>query len=513
MVIRKPRIGRASETGFATLCSDAGVVAQAVTEDENGWDYLVEISNAGYTGPADEQPAWKTIYVQVKSTTNDRPIIPELTLSNARKMAQHPSAWFLVLYHRPKSGPPRIYARHVWTEFIERALREVKRADVKGKKLNKHRLNITLNSEDDHGQGIDLIEWMERVVHSYEPNYSHKKEKIYTTTGREKGYGKAKVKISAGSQVDLDKTMLGIGNVAIESFEFVPERFGIIDSRNILSLKGGLLSLEQIHLPFGIIKFRKPGSIETISCSGKVYFNPLNNAELILRIQASYVQLLLRRDGNQIFTFRLEEDVDYNLKEYSDFARINSWIYSFGVEVSILLDGKTVAKGTLKGTSTRSDDWLELSDATMKWNILTGETLRLLPADYESITRNVVMMHQCVTSHHLAVEAKYKNEHFLNAKKIVYTCGIDIGGQCLQILMERKTKSIIQNDDNIRLVFGEGVLIDILSGSNLYINEEKFSEIIDSYNETVVGIYDVVAQLIKYKTEFKYYIHVPDESS
>lgn len=166
---RKPRVDKASERKFANLCSNAGILCQFVTEDETGWDCLVEFPPEGHVGPAESQPGGKRCYVQIKSRVQPA-AQTEVTLSNARKMVQDFAPWFIVLFHEPKAGGQEIYAKHVWQDLITDSLKRIRLSDTNGEVLHRKRMTITFEESDRHTD--DLCAWMEKVIDEMGRHYA-----------------------------------------------------------------------------------------------------------------------------------------------------------------------------------------------------------------------------------------------------------------------------------------------------------------------------------------------------
>ena len=111
------RLARYAETSFASLCALGGALCHESQEDENGWDYHVELPEDESIGPADTAPPGKHAYIQVKSTRNAR-LSCSVKLSNALKAARSRDPWFVVLMV-DAAPQPKIYAVHIWTETMK----------------------------------------------------------------------------------------------------------------------------------------------------------------------------------------------------------------------------------------------------------------------------------------------------------------------------------------------------------------------------------------------------------
>lgn len=128
---RQPRTPKASERLFTTMCSIAGILCHEATEDEMGWDFLIEFPPEIYSGPAESRPAGNRAYVQIKSTTQSAPRA-KLKLSNARQSSQHNDPWFVILFHHAAHREPKIYAIHFWEDLIIKASKQLGKRTLTG---------------------------------------------------------------------------------------------------------------------------------------------------------------------------------------------------------------------------------------------------------------------------------------------------------------------------------------------------------------------------------------------
>ena len=156
------RMGRAAQDEFKLLCSRAGITCNSSSEDDHGWDFLVEIEpNNQAKAPADKQDGIRKAFVQVKSTHSKSPKTT-MKVSNALKLAKDELPCFVVLFHYDRTGGSRIYVRHFWTNLIERALKRGRQVSVKGKDTHKSLMEISFSEQDE--KSTDPVGWMSSIV-------------------------------------------------------------------------------------------------------------------------------------------------------------------------------------------------------------------------------------------------------------------------------------------------------------------------------------------------------------
>lgn len=130
MQAKKPikRLARYAETSFASLCARGGALCHESQEDENGWDYLVELPEDESPGPADAMLPGKQAFVQIKFSRNAR-LSCGIKLSNALKAARSRDPWFVVLMV-DAAPQPKIYVVHIWAKEMEGRLKAGRKASI-----------------------------------------------------------------------------------------------------------------------------------------------------------------------------------------------------------------------------------------------------------------------------------------------------------------------------------------------------------------------------------------------
>ena len=97
----RPRPDRNAEGEVARLCRALGASVQNVTEDDHGWDLLVEFPPRIDTAFPDLDPPLTRCLIQVKSTQS-RLTSTRVKLSNAVKFANDTMPCFVVLATYPR---------------------------------------------------------------------------------------------------------------------------------------------------------------------------------------------------------------------------------------------------------------------------------------------------------------------------------------------------------------------------------------------------------------------------
>ena len=148
MSAKRTRTDRIAEDAVANLCRAVGASVQKVSEDDNGWDLLVEFPPQVESAFPDLDPPLTRCLIQVKSVQSRRKST-RVKLSNALKFAKDSIPCFVVLLTYP-TGPKAFetaYVRHVWATDMAQAIEAARRASSGGRDLNTQYLPITFSKE------------------------------------------------------------------------------------------------------------------------------------------------------------------------------------------------------------------------------------------------------------------------------------------------------------------------------------------------------------------------------
>ena len=187
------RSGRTSQDKFKLLCSEAEITCNSSSEDDHGWDFIIELVPQRESGlPADKLSGPKQVLVQVKSTKAKSPKT-RIKVSNALKLAKSELPCFVVLFHHAPGTQERIYIRHFWAELIERALLRGRQTSAENKKLHKVSMEIGFSDQDEHS--ADLICWIIATLKEHFKEYAEKKRALSENLGYEGRKYRAEVTI------------------------------------------------------------------------------------------------------------------------------------------------------------------------------------------------------------------------------------------------------------------------------------------------------------------------------
>jgi len=256
MSIERQQTGRRGEKIFSLLCTEAGASCNKSTEDDFGWDMLVEFPPKPNPAlPYDLQPVHLTASVQVKATKT-RTRSCRISLQNALRMAKSPMPSFVFLAAIDSRQEVTCYVVHVWEDLIGEWLKAARTLETVGTKgLNKEYVTLHFTEADDHTS--DSVVWIEEQIAAVGTSYSSKKLGIVSSVGFERGYGVANFSLKLENPKDFIDLQLGIKpRLKASRVTVFSERFGIRSIQPEISLEDVELSLQQegrpVHLRFSL---------------------------------------------------------------------------------------------------------------------------------------------------------------------------------------------------------------------------------------------------------------------
>jgi hypothetical protein len=511
-MLRQRQIPKWAERRFAEMMSLDGVAVQRVGEDENGWDYLLEVSVDEHCGPAEEQPPWKTFYVQVKSTTGPRAVVTDLSLNNARKMAQHPSPWFLLLFHQTKNEGIRVYARHVWKELMEDFLKAVRVAGLASKKLNRVRRRVTFEASDEHGEGNDLLDWMEQCVRDIGPDYDAQKRELYRTVGYEKGAGTAKVTIGFPSLDHLQRGLLGMSDLEVKNFEYMPARFGVADPSKKIAMSSGVMTISPQPRGLATVQIQNPGGGAPLSFTGPFYALPHGFVGLpgTALIRASGIEVLLRADSTAALSAGLQLQHNYSFRDLEKFARLKGWLQSGGVRVSIMTDGQRIGHGRVEWPSDADYPWDQIAESAAYWHDVEGHAV-VEGKSFNAALASFMIFARCLSHGTLLFQGSAKEVH---EAQLLYSASAVCGGRRLHAIATRQFLAQEREEDTLRITFGHPTIV------TMYVQDESddasterranhFQALLENMQVPTIGLADLDVVARNPGEEITYQLHRP----
>ena len=220
------RLGRPAEDEFKWLCSQAQVTCNRSSEDDYGWDFIVETPAPPDSGlPADKAPAPKPLLVQVK-WTGGKFARTTMKVSNALVLAKSELPCFVVLFHE-YDGEMRIYAQQFGRELIGRALKCGRQVTAAHRPPHKSTMAMSFTHADDHSD--DLVHWLTTTVTGLPKEYGAEKRSLCESLGYEGRNYRAEVTLGPLKGVEeLVDHQLGLTDYLPASHvTVIDSRFGI----------------------------------------------------------------------------------------------------------------------------------------------------------------------------------------------------------------------------------------------------------------------------------------------
>jgi hypothetical protein len=432
-------------------------------EDENGWDYLVELPEDERSGPADTAPPGKQAFVQVKSTRNAR-LSSSIKLSNALKAARSPDPWFVILM---VDGTPRpkTYAVHVWAEQMDEWLRAGRQASVDNVPVHKRRVTVRFAEADLHSD--DLVDWMQRTIAAAAADYAPAKKAIYETVGYEDGYGAGKMSFKAGDAEQLFDELLGLGTgLPVSNFTFTPSRFGISDKAPLVDLSAGTVQITPHAAGECELRIRGPKSTRPISLPGKVFglgMPWLPKEQQRVRVSAPGFEMVWSIEGQSKFTASLHSENRVPLDEILNFSTMMAWLGTGAIDVQVWVRNRRLLGGMLEADDVRRGaDWDKVREIVETLRGLqpnSDPTLTVSVADIGRAARELYRLHQFTCPSEMSLEFDPLPDQPYDFEKALYYATADAGELTAYALVEREVLRWAEASEGRKLVeFGAPII-------------------------------------------------------
>lgn len=340
------RQGRHGEWKFGEICTtpgaDVGAVVNKASDDQHGWDLLVELEPPfSKSLPADLQTRVVQSAVQVK-TTRSTSSAARLKLSNAVKAAKSPLPCFVfLLRYTDANAEPEVFGRHVWLAEIRRWLQRARETEVSGETdIRKLQVAMTFRAQDKIE--TSPADWMWSQIEAFGQGYAAEKSEIVRTVGYEECSAVGTFNIgplsSAGEIVAHE---IGLSDdLPVSSAIIHDVRFGI-KSRNPLMPTGpGRLSIQSDGKPVSIELINKNN--ESITIPGQAWVPSVvsvGHPEFRLRVKAGFIDVSLPSGKSDIRTnFTLSYNQRQPLVQQVGFLSLASWSSEGPVSLAVSTD-------------------------------------------------------------------------------------------------------------------------------------------------------------------------------
>ena len=320
------RSGRPAQKEFSLLCSQANITCNSSSEDDHGWDFMVEIPLPG-TGnlPADKVAAPKPVLVQVKSTKG-KSAKTTLKVSNAVKLAKSELPCFVVFF-REYQGVKQVYACHFWEELIRRALKRGRQVSAAGRPPHKAKMTIMFSDADDHSS--DLIDWIVATATEGAGEYGTAKRTLFDNVGYEGRKYRGVVTLAPLRGVDdLVDHQLGLtDHLPVSHVKLIDSRFDIDAPNPILDETDGRIRFTPNNSP-KVEVVLQGSSGDVLSLSGEVripVFPKLSAENYRIAIDTWLFKMVLA--GDRKMTLHIDDfwERKLTMDRLADLTRFLSW--------------------------------------------------------------------------------------------------------------------------------------------------------------------------------------------
>lgn len=220
------RSGRSAEKEFSLLCSKKGITCNPSSEDDHGWDFVVEVPLRHKVGlPADHARPTVQVLVQIKSTTGQR-ARTQIEVSNALNFAKSSLPCFIVLFQAKDDGSMEVYARHFSDRLIADTLKRARELSTSAKKPNQTRMYVRFREQD---RPTSIVDWLVATLENLPEDYASVKRDFGARVGYEEGWLHGEIQLGPLKGIgELIDHQLGLTpTIPVSSLKIVDRRFGI----------------------------------------------------------------------------------------------------------------------------------------------------------------------------------------------------------------------------------------------------------------------------------------------
>ena len=469
---RAARTDRNAEDDVARLCRGAGASVQRVSEDDNGYDLIVE-----FPFPDIDPPLTRCL-IQVKSVQSRRRAT-RMKVSNALKLAKETLPCFIALVTYP-GGPNRheaIYLRHIWTREMAEALETARRRAARDEPLNRQHLsiNFTPNERVDDALAQHLLS----VVAREGAHYGDRKRQLADSLGYENGWGEGRFVLAQGhNEGDLQDLLLGSRTgLPVQSFTITEARFGIPGPQ--ITNGPGILSVTAEPRARCAVVLTRRGTYEQLSWTGGVFsagMDWLPIEEQKFRIAAGPLELLISGTGRVTTTWETQLDAPRSLEDLERDARFLSMMDGSTIDMELWSERGTMPATDIKFDSSEdSEQWSKIVEAIQTYS-------RIIPPERRpeelKLSMNAFLSHSSSHKHLTALlqsvrtSIRVVNESGLepilqSATHIVFPWVSRLGEYFIVSVIEREIKSATSKKNMVTFITENG---RILRGTTMHMS-------------------------------------------
>ncbi len=304
MTERRRYLGDEGEHIFASWCAREGLLAQKVSSDASGWDFLVQ-------EPAriDLVRMPLTVLVQVKTTLSRHRYVDGVSLNNWNALARSPLPTFFLVLHAERTEVDRAALVHMDERRIAKVLMRIRKLRSEGKTgVGDRKMRLRWSSDEELSPPLSrsFRDTLEAVV-ADPAEYANTKQQWLRTVGYEDGHHRISFSASGTDEVTpqrlLAEVVVGLrDSLPVANWSFKELRFGIESDSPLQPDAGGSSAVVTIRQsrPLGVRLLIQPvdGSIPQVFVPAKLWSSRalgdlLEPKDHLERIRASHFSVVL----------------------------------------------------------------------------------------------------------------------------------------------------------------------------------------------------------------------------
>ncbi len=354
--MKSVNLGRLGEKKFSELCTQQSATCNASTEDEHGWDYIVEFDPGHQTTlPADLRDGIIRSLVQVKATQGKKQVA-RIKLSNALKAIQTDLPCFLVLLVFDGTELAGLFVRHFWNEEIEHILRRAREAHRDGRDdLHKIELQFSFAALED--VQTKLIKVLCSHVSKHGSDYGQEKKTVRDNVGYSETRMVGKFTFDQGTTAKdiVDWQLSDDAQISISNFDLQDMRFDIPASKVDQPTSGTKISVGLTPLE-GVLRIVK--GAQSLELNAKIYLPVLiglEHEDFKVRIKTALFDMNLSPRGGGMMQANVIQEL-VTLWDHYVTAELAGWDESEKVDFQIDCEAGRLFQGYLLPTI-EADEW------------------------------------------------------------------------------------------------------------------------------------------------------------
>lgn len=474
-------LGRSGEKRFSLLCSEAGVTCNPSTEDDHGWDHVVQFPfQHSRCVPADMQHRLPAVFVQTKSHEADG-LKVTMKLSNAVSLAKSINPCFVVLATLPDDGKPGSWhAVHVWGKLLERILKRARTESSKGvdaSDFHKKDFSFTMTASD-AVEEANLVQWIERTVAGAGPDYAAAKLALVPPASMlvNVDFGPLRTleefvdhTIGLTESVPVHKVTLTQRRLGVDipvPFPFEPDEGGSI-----------MATIRSAPVRQANVRLRGPGGA-IIEMAADVHIPPPNVPDDKVKCRFSNRNLEIVWDVAGGTTMNLSFDGSERMSplELENVLRLGSWAGQSDIDIVVSVDDEAVLGATAKLHAGPDRDLHELLATVVEPLVRVSAHLKKrlpqISIDEVGSSEKIAAFHQFVSAKTMLANASVDKDSPVPEVTAGIALGtVEIGEWTFAAIQRFPIMAQKRDEDSWSLEFGAPILV----GQHVFEADNEFS--------------------------------------